>query len=347
MNKKIINVILVGLLAVAASACSDHQEESIVQPRVGMDKAFGTFSQTRSTDVDTWDMYDQIGVSMCYHTPNVHPESGNTLPVYYDATATVQPFNRCYYTTASGSSEFTYYSAQDKIWFPEDTTMVDFVAYYPHTAALEKVSDTKYCYPVNLAGQDSNEEPLSKNDLMWGVTRGLNKMNSIVVIPFRHQLTQLVCYIKPVGDLSMEMLKNASVSISHQKGEARMDVLTADIDYMDGDTELGMKTNIAVVDGDSCLVARCIILPNDSEKNPVKYTNTTDKQESLEKNRHIILSHISSDGKILGADLKETEFKPGQKHVFRLDAQLSQLILVRGEIVEWETVEHDETTIID
>lgn len=330
-----------GLMAVALTACGDSNEAATEETKVGLDVAMGTFQQTRSTDMDTWDMYDQIGISMCYHTPAAHPESQNASAVYYDPTAQVQPFNRCYYTTTAGSSEFTYNTAQDKIWFPTDTTEVDFVAYYPYRAGSDQL------YALNLNGQATNGEPLCHYDLMWGVTRGLDKSHSMVVIPFRHQLTQVVCYIKPVGDLTMSMLRDASVSLSHQKSQATMDVLTSELQYNSGDTELSFISGIARVDGDSCLVAKAIVLPNDEVQNPATFVETSDKQESLDKNRHILLLLPSADGKVLAANLKATTFKPGEKHVFRLEAQMSQLLLISGEIVEWETIEHDETTILD
>ena len=328
------------------SAC-DKSVESVVDDQApkGLDKAWATFAKaTRSTDVDTWDMYDQIGISMCYHCPESHPEAQEHAGIYYDPHDQVTPFNCCYYTTTAGSSEFTYYGPQHRIWFPTDSTTVDFVSYYPYSDQLTQAS---HQYPIDLSQQTTSGKPLSAYDLMWGSIKGLDKANTAVVIPFYHQLTQVICYIKPIGDLTVSELEDATVAISNQKMQAQMDVLTSQLQYGETTGDLQLMTRLIVVDGDSCLEAKAIMLPNHPEQNPVAYTPTDDLQASLVHNRHILLYLPSMEGRSLSANIKETEFKPGEKHVFRLEAQVSQLSLLTGEIVEWQTIEHDDVSVID
>lgn len=328
------------------AACADNAStESVTAAASSLDRAWGTFARTtRSTDNDSWDMYDQIGITMCYHCPEVHRDAQRNDGIFYDAVTGAVPFNCCYFTATAGSSEFVYYGPQHRIWFPTDSTMVDFVSYYPYNEQLEVGS---HLYPVDLRQQSTSGLPLSRYDLMWGLAKGLDKGNTMVEIPFHHQLTQVLCYIKPLGELPASALLDASVSISHQPQQAQMDVLTSRMQYADSRDDLQLSTSIVMIDGDSCLEARAIILPNDPLQNPVAYKPSTDRQESLELNRHILLSLPSLDGIVLSANLKDTDFRPGQKHVFRLEAQVSKLNMLSGEIVEWETVEHSDVTIVD
>lgn len=337
------------LLSSAAllTACTSEvaETEPVSEAPKCLNVAWGTFAQsTRTTDVDAWEMYDQIGISMLYHHPALHAESERYEGVYYDAVMGTVPFNSCYYTTSAGSSEFTYFSPQHRIWFPTDTTTVDFVAYYPY---LGELSLQQHLYPVDLGKQATDGKRLTDYDLMWGSVHNLDKGNTSVVIPFSHQLTKVVCYIKPAGDLTFAELQQATVSISHQKTTAQMDVLTSALQYGNEDADVQLITSAVVVDGDSCLEAKAMLLPNHALQNPVAYTATDDRQESMDKNRHILLYLPSLEGHPLCANIKETEFNPGQKHVFRLEAKISQLNLLSGEIVEWETVEHNDVTIIE
>lgn len=322
-------------------SCRSHEEE-VDTPALALQTAYCSFAATRSTDVDVWEMYDQVGITMCYHAPNAHP---NTDGVVTDGLTNDgrKAFNRCYYALASGQTAFTYLTLDDRIWFPTDTTQVDFVAYYPYSG-LVTISQPRL--PIDLRQQHRVDVRLCENDVMWGAARGCDKAHTQVNICFVHQLTQVVCYIVPRGDLRMEQLRDATVEITHQPCQATMEVLSAALHYQPEEQTLAMKSATAVVEGVPCLVASAILLPNDEQQNPVRFLNTDDPVASLATNRHLLLTLPSQEGRTLRLNLRDVEFRPGQKHIFRLEARQDQLRMISGDIVEWEVVEH-ENEILD
>lgn len=336
---RIKSLFALGTIGALLASCHNDGIESSIQPEtkknVGLDAVTCRFLQnTRSTDVDTWDMYDQIGISMCRQYTNDPSE------LYSELGSDEVAFNRCYYTTTSGSSEFTAYNATQKIWFPSDTTVVRFVAYYPYS---EKIDKSDGLYHLRLSNQSERGHRLSDCDILWGAAEKLSKYEPDVNITFEHKLTQVVFYITPKGDLTKNDLQGSSLKLTHQRLEADFNIFSSNIKYMEEEGSLELKQSEEKIDGEYYLAAKAIVLPNDAEQNPVSFIDTDDKQLSELNNRHLVLS--LPIGLRLTANLKDVDFKPGEKHVFYIEATTKGLTILRGEIAPWNTIEHDVVVI--
>lgn len=331
--KELICAAVLNSMVCALASCShDDQSEVLSEEssKVSLDVVNCLLGRVaRSTDFDIWDMYDQIGVTMCRQLMN-------PTELYREPGTGEVAFNRCYYTTTSGSSEFVAYNASQKIWFPSDTTKVRFVGYYPYAVDINQQDGI---YHLDLRGQTDADHRLSDYDLLWGEVRDRSKYAFDVNFNFAHQLTQVVFYIEPKGDLTIDDLKDAVLVLTHQRLGADFNIYNAQLSNLETDGEMDLRRTVETVNNAACLVGKAIILPNDAEQNPVSYFETDDVQLSEARNRHIVMQLPGRQR--LTANLQAVEFKPGEKHVFYIEATSVSLSLIRGEISPWNTVEHD------
>lgn len=127
----------------------------------------------------TWTANDDIGIAMVSNA---------------DRTAIVdETTNRQYRTSAAGATgNFAAVGATNQIYFPEDGTDVDFIAYYPFKTNVEIAASATAIgtYPVDVFTQTSAEAI----DLMWANTTAGYDETTVTAVPlvFDHQLTKLV-----------------------------------------------------------------------------------------------------------------------------------------------------------
>jgi len=125
-------------------------------------------SKAKASD-NTWDDGDAIGVFM---------KKGAGLDGVVDGATNKK------YTTAGSGAFSPANPATDAIYFPEDGSNVDFIAYYPYAATL--AANT---YKVDVTTQTSQEDI----DLLYSDNAaGLNKNSSDVTLNFKHQLAKVV-----------------------------------------------------------------------------------------------------------------------------------------------------------
>lgn len=116
------------------------------------------------------------------------------------------------YATSKGDGYFV--SKNSPIYYPEDNSAVDFIAYYPYS---ETISDYKN-YPIDL----SNQTKQNAIDLMTAV----NLTNRQLASPqgnlqFKHLLAKLVLNLKSTSGSSLKGIK-ASISGLQVKGTANL-----------------------------------------------------------------------------------------------------------------------------
>lgn len=180
------------------SSCSkrDGLEGYIPDNAVLFSANINAAPQTKAAN-GAWSENDEIGIFML--------ETGTTDVA--DNTT-----NRKY-TTVSGDGSFSA-SSDDLIYYPEDGSKVDFIAYYPHQPSITTLGD----YVVNVADQ-SDQETI---DLLYAHATnsgdGYDRSHSSAVgLQFRHQLSRVrlvVATPAPELHVSTEELADMTAGVS-------------------------------------------------------------------------------------------------------------------------------------
>ena len=166
MNTLIKTFWIGSLLVWGLSSCSSELDvENGVADRAAV---FTTSSGLRATGT-SWTAGDCIGVFM--------KASGTALE---GASLTGNAANVSY-TTTTGNGLFE--GTSQKLYYPQDGSKVDFVAYYPYTA-----STTDGVCSVSIADQSDPEDI----DLMYADNlQGLDRTSATAALSFSHQLAQV------------------------------------------------------------------------------------------------------------------------------------------------------------
>lgn len=147
----------------------------------------------------TWAVDDAIGISMV--------ENGTTPVTIADGTVNRQ------YTTSTTDGNFSATLA-NRIYYPEDGSSVDFIAYYPYRSNVDiGASATSIgTYAVNVA----NQAAPAAIDLMWANTTSGYDKTTVGGVPlvFNHQLSKLVMNCQPGEGLTVGDLAGMRVSIN-------------------------------------------------------------------------------------------------------------------------------------
>lgn len=114
------------------------------------------------------------------------------------------------YTTSKGDGNFLSGIGFQPIYYPDDNSEVDFIAYYPYREA-----STGFIYKVNVAHQ-TNPEAV---DLLYSNNAvGFSKTNHLAGLSFSHQLSRLIFMIS-AGDEHTD-LTGMTVTLSGMKTSA-------------------------------------------------------------------------------------------------------------------------------
>lgn len=162
----------------------------------------------------TWAINDAIGVSMV--------ENGTTPIAIVDETVNRE------YTTSTTVGNFSA-TTTSRIYYPEDGSSVDFIAYYPFqpNASINASATSLGTYTVNV-GNQANPELI---DLMWAnTTSGYNK-NTVGGVPlvFNHQLSKLVMICQPGEGLTTADLTGMTISINGMSTQNTFNLTTGQL----------------------------------------------------------------------------------------------------------------------
>lgn len=147
------------------------------------------------------------------------------------------------YATSKGDGYFV--SQNSPIYYPEDNSAVDFIAYYPYSKAISDHTN----YPIDL----SNQTKQNAIDLMTAV----NLTNRQLASPqgnlqFKHLLAKLVLNLKSTSGSSLKGIK-ASISGLQVKGTANLS--NGNI------TSSGEATTFSLFINEEATQAEAILLP--------------------------------------------------------------------------------------
>jgi len=181
---------------------------------------------------DAWEANDAIGIYM---------KTGTGLNQ-------ILANNKSYTTTGDGS--FKSSSTDQTIYYPEDGSQVDFVAYYPYKQALSANT-----YPVNVSNQSSQ----GAIDLMYANVAGLSKTSTNAQLVFSHQLSKIE--ITVTNGLGVASLSGLITNISGLKTTANFDLATGTLSGQSAASNILAKTST----NGGTTTAEAILLPTTDE----------------------------------------------------------------------------------
>ena len=226
-------LLFIGLTVLAS--CSDSDTEGAIA--VDNNKALfsGTIGELRTYATDTsWEEGDEIGIYAL--------NAGATLSetAIFDGKSNVK-----YTTDASGK----FSAVGSTIRFPDEGDL-DFVAYYPYTAAINE-----YKYSIDLSQQDN----LAAIDLLYSNNaKAKNNKNPNVMLNFDHMLSKLVLNIEAGKDVSS--LEGLSVAINNVLIDGSFDLTDGSVAV--GTTRKEIAPNVALATDNKTAASNAIVMPN-------------------------------------------------------------------------------------
>lgn len=246
-----------GLLTLLITLGSCSSDETLATERTAITFEAGVAQRVMNT---TWDAGDKIGVFMVKNAAAL------------DASGIVGGGDNVGYTTLSGSGVFTPMGAG--LQYPADGSMVDFIAYYPHSGTLNN-----YTYPVDLTNQ---QHPSTVDLLYVNDAKGFSKTSGTVRLNFRHQLVRVELTIKSADN---KQLTGVKVGLNNQPLHATFDLNTGTFSQIAADRgTIAMNTTSA----GTLLTATAFILPGKRDITvTITATDGTTKQIALEADKNL------------------------------------------------------------
>lgn len=239
MKIRNLHVASIAALFLLATACK--KDNTIVPEIVKDNRIAAQFSASIDGDIQTkaaeskWDANDAIGVFM---------KTG-------DGLTNVLSANKNYNTTGDGA--FKAAATDQTLFYPENGSTVDFVAYYPFKQQLVNNS-----YRVDIENQ-SNQAAI---DLMYSTNAiGLSKTTTAANLIFAHQLAKVQITIK--NGAGVPDLNNLTTSIVGVKSKADFDLSAGVINVQNPTATILTKTSIAA----GTAVSEAILIPTTDETN--------------------------------------------------------------------------------
>lgn len=231
MRIKSLKIPAFALLLMFVGACKKDNKKDV--PGVG--QAEVQFSSTISGQIktkavnDSWEANDAIGVFM---------KTGTGL-------SNVLAANKSYMTTGDGT--FKASSTDQTIYYPEDGSKADFIAYYPYKQSL-----TDGNYPVNVTDQSAQ----GAIDLMYANNAtGLSKTSTNAQLVFVHQLSKIQITVK--NGVGVADLNGLRTTISGLKTTANFALATGSLSGQGQVSDIQAKTSVQ----NGLTVAEAIVLP--------------------------------------------------------------------------------------
>lgn len=178
---------------------------------------------------DTWETNDAIGVFM---------KTGSGL-------SNVVAANKNYKTTGNG--EFTASATDQTLYYPENGSTVDFLAYYPFKQSL-----TNNIYAVDVNNQNSQ----SAIDLLYSNNAtALSKTSTAANLVFTHQLAKIEFTVK--NGAGVADLNNLTTMVAGLNSKADFDLATGILSNQSQANDLTAKTATR----NAAMVSELIVLP--------------------------------------------------------------------------------------
>ena len=214
----ILSLSVVGLLFIVHSC---QKERGSFEESTPVPVKFTSDVQTRAFDA-TWENNDQIGVFM-----KRFGEGLSTSSIMNGAA------NKRYKT--SGDGTFNSDGSGETIYFPEDGSKVDFIAYYPYKSNI-----ADYTYKVDVSDQST----LQNIDLLYSNNITNTDAGSFAgQLQFSHQLSKIVFNINASSNVSS--LNGLTVSVAGAKTKADFNLVDGSLTVDAASAaNIGFKTTI-------------------------------------------------------------------------------------------------------
>ncbi|MCD8261483.1 MAG: fimbrillin family protein [Bacteroides sp.] len=192
MKKNLFVWILLGIVCVSCG-----YEDSIPQPSSDS-KIISLFS--RGTPVP--DTFDKI--------PERTFQENDSIGLYLVPSASSLEEER-YAENALFVWQGNKFVAETKLFYPDDQTSLDFLAYYPYRS--ESIATGSSLLPVKVAADQRSGKEFLRSDFMTAYKRSVQPSQESVNLVFFHRLSRLDLAIKPGREYDMESLKKADITV--------------------------------------------------------------------------------------------------------------------------------------
>ena len=295
------------VMLLSYSSCKkDNQIEEGIRKEVKVTASFKSLTSTSSVTTravdNAWESGDAIGIFM--------KTAGSDL---------LQPAlaeNAKYVTT--DLSTFTPATEGDKIYYPFDKSEVDFISYYPYTAALGGLN-----YEIDVADQTN----LAAIDLLYSNNvKAVNSTKENINLSFEHQLTKVV--LKIATNHTEKELTDLSAKITTVNTKASFSLVDGSMSIVSEPEDVSFKVD------STGTVAEAIVLPTDilTDKKIVITIDGT--------NYSYLLSNSTT--------IKSFDKSKKCEYTVTIEPTHGPLINnVTAEITDWTTVSDDITVVED
>jgi endonuclease G, mitochondrial len=223
---------MVLLIVTSCRKDRDQDRANLIGTEVKFTSSISGQIKTKAVN-DTWEANDAIGVFM---------KTGAGL-------SNVVSANRSYTTTGNG--EFKATTVDQTLFYPENGSTVDFIAYYPYKGSLSGNS-----YPVDVTNQ-TNQGAI---DLMYAQNAtGLSKNSSNANLVFDHQLSKIQITVK--NGVGVPDLNSLKANFTGLKTTANFDLATG---ALSGQAQVAdIQSKVSTQNG--LTVAEAIVVPTTDE----------------------------------------------------------------------------------
>ncbi len=224
------------VLLLSLFACSQEENQQIkTASAIQFTSEVEGIALTRANGA-AWSANDSIGVYM--------KKNGEVL----SGSSSIEGATNILYSTVNGDGNFS--PVGNGIYFPQDESSVDFIAYYPQRTLTDL-----YAYPVDV----TNQNDLEAIDLLYSNNlTGISDRSNALNLAFTHQLSRLIFNIKSSDN---SKLTNLKLKLSGLKTKASFNLADATLtpDEASVDT-INVKTSITNNTG----TAQAILIPESS-----------------------------------------------------------------------------------
>ena len=155
-------------------------------------------------------------------------KSGKTVGVYMlkeNETECVGSYSNVkYQTTVEPQGYFSPADNDNVIYYPQDGSKVDVIAYYPWREDL-----TDECYPLDVSSQKTDS---NFSFLYAGNGKGLSKNNNKIELKFRSVLAQVIFQLKAGDGVTDAYLSESSMKISGMNTKAYFGLLSGQFEHV-------------------------------------------------------------------------------------------------------------------
>ncbi|GAE83719.1 fimbrillin family protein [Bacteroides reticulotermitis] len=218
MKNNLFYATIIAVVALALGGCSDDATDTqpVPAPAVLMAKIYTLDPEEEGTH---WKSGKNVGVYVL---------KGNT-------TECVSPYNNVkYQTTVTPEGYFTPAVKEDVIYYPQDGSKVDIIAYYPWK---ETVADE--LYPMDVSSQ---KIAANFSFLYAGNGKGLSSSNQKTTLELRPVLSQIVFDLKPGDGVVEEYLRESEIKISGMNTKADFNLLSGQFEESSEPKDIALVT---------------------------------------------------------------------------------------------------------